>query len=256
MAILLAILGFLVGGLANQLGSDLPARRKLSRPYCPYCGQERPRWQWLALPVFLAGRATCTNLECKRRIRWRHPLVEIGLAVSFGYLWFALGPYDQPAQYVKLFFYLIYAAIFALILITDMERRLILHVVTFPAIAIAIIASFFLPDILPKAALTGGAVGFFTFLLLVIVGKIAFGSGAMGEGDITLATFVGLVTGFPLVIEALVLTTFIGAAISFVLLITRVRTLRDYIPYGPFLIIGAVITMLWGYPIADWYLRR
>ncbi len=256
MIILLALVGFLAGGLVNQLGSDLPARRKLSRPYCPHCGQDRPRWQWLALPAFLVGRARCTNDECKRRIRWRHPLVEIGLAASFGYLWVALGPYDEPALYTKLIFYRIYAAIFALILITDIERTLILPVVTLPAIAPAFIASFLLPDMLPKAALAGGAVGFLTFFLLVIIGKIAFGSGAMGEGDITLATFVGLVTGFPLIVEALVLTIFIGAAISFVLLITRVRTMRDYIPYGPFLIIGAVITMLWGYPIADWYLRR
>ena len=57
-----------------------------------------------------------------------------------------------------------------------------------------------------------------------------------------------------LIIEALVLTTLVGAGISFVLLITRVRTLRDYIPYGPFLIIGASITLLWGYSIADRFL--
>jgi len=255
MIILLALIGFLAGGLVNQLGSDLPARRKLSRPYCPHCGQDRPRWQWLALPAFLVGRARCTNAECKRRIRWRHPLVEIGLAASFGYLWVALGPYDAPAFYVKLVFYLIYAAIFALILVTDIERKLILNVVTFPAIGIAFVASFLLPDMLPKSALAGGAVGFITFFLLVVVGKIVFGSGAMGEGDITLATFIGLVTGFPLIIETIVLTTFVGAAISLILLVTRVRTMRDYIPYGPFLIIGAIITLMWGYPIADWFLN-
>ena len=50
------------------------------------------------------------------------------------------------------------------------------------------------------------------------------------------------------------LTTLVGAGISLILLITRVRTLRDHIPYGPFLIIGAVITLLWGYPIAAWFL--
>ena len=147
-----------------------------------------------------------------------------------------------------------YAAIFALILITDFERKLILNVVTFPAILLAIVASFLLPDILPQTALAGGVVGFLTFFLLVVIGKIVFGSGALGEGDITLATFIGLITGFPLVVEALVLTVLIGAGISLILLITRVRSLRDYIPYGPFLIIGAVITLLWGYPIAERFL--
>ena len=246
MTILFALLGFLVGGLVNQLGSDLPARRKLTRPHCPYCGQDRPRWQWLALPAYLIGRARCPN--CDAPVRLRHPLVEIGMAVAYGYLWIILGPS------IKLIFYLIYAAIFALILVTDMERKLILNVVTFPAIILAIVASFLLPDILPKTALAGGAVGFFTFLFLVVIGKIIFGSGALGEGDITLATFIGLITGFPLIIETLVLTTLIGAGISLILLITRVRTLRDHIPYGPFLIIGAVITLLWGYPIAERFL--
>jgi prepilin signal peptidase PulO-like enzyme (type II secretory pathway) len=71
-----------------------------------------------------------------------------------------------------------------------------------------------------------------------------------------LATLVGLITGYPLVIEALVLTTLIGAAFSFLLLITRVRRLRDHIPYGPFLIVGAVITLMQGYSIAEWFLYR
>ncbi len=248
MIILLALIGFLVSGLVNQLGSDLPARRKLTRPHCPYCGQDYAWWQWLALPAYLSGRARCLN--CSKRIRWRRPLVEIGLAIAYGYLWIVI---DSP---IKLFFYLIYAAIFALILVTDMERRLILNVVTFPAILIAVVGSFLLPDILPWNSLVGGAIGFVTFWLFVTVGKIAFGSGALGEGDITLATFIGLITGFPLIVEALVLTIFVGAGISLLLLITRVRSLRDHIPYGPFLIIGAIITLLKGYSIADWFLNR
>jgi leader peptidase (prepilin peptidase)/N-methyltransferase len=246
MTILFVLLGLLVGGLVNQLGSDLPARRKLTRPHCPYCGQDRPQWQWLAVPAYLAARARCPN--CDAPTGWRHPLVEVGLATAYGYLWITLGPST------KLIFYLAYAAIFALILITDLERKLILNVVTFPAISIAIVASFLLPDILPQTALAGGAVGFSVFFLLVVIGRIVFGSGALGEGDITLATFVGLITGFPLVIEALVLTILIGAGISFILLITRMRTLRDYIPYGPFLVIGAAITLMWGYPIAERFL--
>lgn len=247
MTILLVCLGLLVGGLVNQLGSDLPARRGLTRPHCPYCGRDRPWWQWLALPSYLIWRIKCPY--CDASISIRHPLVEIGLAVVYGYLWIVLGPS------VRLVFYLIYSAIFALILVTDIERKLILNVVTFPSIFLAIVASFLMPGVTWWNALLGGAIGFFTFLVLVVMGRLIFGSGALGEGDITLATFIGLTTGYPLVIEALVLTTLVGAGISFVLLITRVRTLRDHIPYGPFLIIGAAITLMWGYSIANRFLR-
>jgi len=246
MSALLALLGCLIGGLVNQLGSDLPARRRLTRPHCPHCGRDRVWWQWLALPAFLIGRARCPS--CDALIRLRRPLIEIGLAATYGYLWIVLGPS------IKLILYLIYSTIFALILITDIERRLILNVVMYPSILLAILTGFFTPGLTWWSALLGGVIGFTFFLVAALVGNGLFGSGALGGGDVKLAAFVGLITGFPLVVEALMLTIIAGAAVSLILLITRVRSLRDPIPYGPFLIIGAFVTMLWGYPIAEQFL--
>jgi leader peptidase (prepilin peptidase)/N-methyltransferase len=175
--------------------------------------------------------------------------VEVGLAVAYAYLWIVLGPS------ARLVLYMLYSAIFALVLITDLERRLILNVVMFPAMILAIVASFFTPGMTWWSALAGGATGFVFFFIAALVGNTLFGSGALGGGDVKLAAFIGLVTGFPLVIEALVLTILVGAAASLILLVTRVRSLRDPIPYGPFLVAGAVLTLLWGYPIAEWFLR-
>jgi leader peptidase (prepilin peptidase)/N-methyltransferase len=169
--------------------------------------------------------------------------------VAYGYLWIVLDPS------VTLCLYLLYSTIFALVLITDLERRLILNVVMYPAMLLAFVASFFTPGMTWWSALAGGVVGFAFFLGAALVGNAVFGSGALGGGDVKLAAFVGLITGFPLIVEALVLTMFIGAAASLILLVARVRGLRDYIPYGPFLVVGAVITLLWGYPIAGWFLR-
>jgi leader peptidase (prepilin peptidase)/N-methyltransferase len=246
IVVLFVLLGLLVGGLANQLGSDLPAQRSPTRPHCPYCGRDRSWWQWLSLSAYLVGRAHCPS--CGASISLRHPLVEIGLAVAYGYLWIVLGPS------VKLILYLLYGAIFALILITDIERRLILNVIMYPAILLAVVASFFTPGMNWWSALAGGVIGFVFFLGAALVGDTLFGSGALGGGDVKLAAFVGLITGFPLVIEALVLGILIAAVVSLILLVTRVRSLRDHIPSGPFIIAGAVITLLWGYPIAEWFL--
>ena len=172
------------------------------------------------------------------------------MAVTYAYLWIALGPS------IRLILYLLYTAILALILITDIERRLILNSVTYPAILLALVAGFFTPGMRWWSALAGGVIGFVFFLGAAWFGNVVFGSGAMGGGDVKLAAFVGLITGFPWVIEALLLTILIGAVISLILLITRVRSLHDYIPYGPFLIAGAMITLLWGQPIAEWFLFR
>jgi len=233
--------------LVNQIATDLMARRSLKPPRCPYCGENRPRRQWLATLAFLLMRRRCP--ACDVPIRWRYPLVEIGLAVTFAYLWIELGPS------VKLVLYLIYAVIFTLVLITDIERRLILNAVMYPAIALAIVAIPITPGLLWWNALAGGAIAFGFFWIAALVGQLMFGSGALGGGDVKLATFIGLITGFPLVIEALVLAICIGAVLSFLLLIFRIRGLRDHIPYGPFLVIGAAITLMWGYSIAHNFLN-
>lgn len=246
--ILSVALGLIVGSLLNQLGNDLPARRGLTRPHCPYCGRERPWWQWVATLAFVVQRRRCQS--CGAPFPWRFPLVEIGLAVTYGYLWITIWPTSK----FKFALYLVYIAIFALVLITDLERRLILNVVTYPAIILAILVSPFTPDMTPRYALLGGVVGFLFFWLVAWVGNSVFGHGALGAGDVKLAAFIGLIVGYPLIIEAIILTIIIGALVSFFLLITRIRRMRDPIPYGPFLVAGAVITLLWGYPIAEWFL--
>ena len=246
MLAVFVILGLLIGGLVNQLGSDLPTRRSVTRPHCPHCGRNREWWQWLSLPSYLIGRARCPS--CDAAIRLRQPLVEIGLAVAYVYLWLELGPS------VKLVLYLVYSAISALVLTTDIERRLILNVVMYPAILFALGASFFTPGMVWWSSLVGGAIGFAFFLVAALVGNTLFGSGALGGGDVKLAAFIGLVTGFPLIVEALLLTIFIGAIVSLILIATRVRSLRDHIPYGPFLIAGAIVALLGDYPLARWLL--
>ena len=248
MVFLLAALGLLVGVLVNQLGSDLPARRCLTRPYCRYCVQTRPKWQWLSLPSFLVGRARCP--ACAAPIRLRYPLVEIGLATTYAYLWARFGPS------LKLVFLLLYAAALALIVVTDIERRLILDVVTYPTMLLALLGSLLLPDITLESALWGGLVGYVFFLIAYWLGKALFGTGALGFGDVKLAALMGLATGFPLIVLAILLTLVVGAAITLLLVITRVRRLGDHIPYGPFLVAGMGITLLGSYELGDLVLGR
>ena len=246
MTLALFLAGVLIGGVVNQLGSDLPARRSPTKPHCAYCGQERPWWQWLGVSAYLARRVGCPS--CGAPVGLRRPLVEVGLGLAFGYLWVIIGPS------VALVVYMLYSIIFALVLITDIERRLILNVVTYPAMALALGASFVVPGITWQSALVGGAVGLLVFFLLAVVGNALYGSGAMGGGDVKLAAFVGMITGFPLVIVAIVITILIGAGVSLALVLSRLRSLNDYVPYGPFLVAGGIITLLWGYQIAAWFL--
>ena len=191
----------------------------------------------------IAGRCPA----CNAPERWRLLLVEVGTAITFALLWARYGGFSP-----QLLVTLVYFAIFILILVTDMEHRLILHVVTLPAITFALLASVF--TVTPVSALLGAAVGFVVFFSIYLIGGLIFGAGAMGFGDVTLSTFIGAATGFPIVIVALLSGISAGGIITLLLILTRIRRLRSKVPYGPFLLIGAAIALLWGDQILAWYL--
>jgi len=86
------------------------------------------------------------------------------------------------------------------------------------------------------------------------LGVAAFGPGAMGEGDITLATYTGLVVGFPLILISLLLMIVFGGVGAAGVVIARKGSLKTAIPYGPFIILGCVVTLLWGPQILHWFL--
>ncbi len=247
MILLFGLLGLVVGGLVNQLGTDLAEKRDPSAPRCAYCARERHWHQWVSLPGYLAGRAKCDS--CGAPVTLRYPLIETGLAATYAYLWIELGPS------VLLVLYLVYIAILALITVTDIERRRIPNVVIYPAIVLAAAAAFVTPGLDPWRALVGGAVGFAIYFAIALGGRALYGPGALGEGDVKLATFIGLITGFPLVFVAIVVAILAAGATSLILLVTGIRGRRDPIPYGPFLVAGAVVALLWGQPILDAVLR-
>jgi len=76
----------------------------------------------------------------------------------------------------------------------------------------------------------------------------------MGWGDVKLAALIGLATGFPLVLLALVMAAIMGGLVAVALLIAKKRGRKETIPFAPFLSLATLITLLWGSSILDWYL--
>ncbi len=98
-------------------------------------------------------------------------------------------------------------------------------------------------------AALGGAIGFAIFLLIALVSR-----GGMGWGDVKLAALIGLATGFPLVFLAIIMAAILGGIVAVALLIAKKRNRRQTIPFGPFLALAAMVTLLWGSNILNWYL--
>jgi leader peptidase (prepilin peptidase)/N-methyltransferase len=238
--ILYAIVGLLVGGLLNTLADTLPPKGRIRPPFCQHCLAPRPWLNWLATLACVLGRRDCA--QCGAPIPTRNIIVELSTVITFGYL---MAEYGLTGHSLLLSTYL---AIFILVIVIDIEHRLVLNRVIFPAILLALVAGPFTPGLNWKLMLVGGLVGFGIFYVIALIYP-----GGMGAGDVKLAAFIGLITGFPDVFLAVIVAILAGGLISLILVLTRTRSTRDYIPYGPFLVIGGVFTLLWGQPLVDSY---
>jgi leader peptidase (prepilin peptidase)/N-methyltransferase len=158
-------------------------------------------------------------------------------------------------------------------MVTDLEHRLIQHLVTLPAIALALIGAFANPAFdSPKRALLGGAIGLIgTFILYLAGGLFARAMGrlrgqsisevAFGFGDVMLNGFIGLIVGVPDVIFAVIIGILSGGITATLYLLVRGLIQRRYkwftaIPYGPFLILGGATMLYFGREFMAWYLSR
>ena len=249
-----ALLGLAVGSFLNLCIDRLPGGKSIVRPgsHCDSCNQSLKAVD--LVPVFsyvwLKGRCH----YCGARIPLRSPIVEFATAAIFAFLAWHYG------LSLELAFAVIYAGIFIVIFAIDLEQELILNIVVFPAMILAFAFSFFwggFEELWPKigpgfvlSALLGGAVGFVLMLLPYLLTR---GRG-MGYGDVKLAAFIGLMSGFPLVLVALLVGIIAGGLVAVFLLLSRmVKSRKAAIPYGPFLAVGAMVALIWGDKIFHWW---
>jgi prepilin signal peptidase PulO-like enzyme (type II secretory pathway) len=88
---------------------------------------------------------------------------------------------------------------------------------------------------------------FFLFLIFITKGR------GMGYGDVKLGFLIGLVNGFPFGIIAIFLGFMLGAVYSLSLIAIKKKTMKDTIAFGPFLIMGSLLTFLFGPALWVWY---
>ena len=133
-------------------------------------------------------------------------------------------------------------AILVLLLSTDLDQRLLPDVLTLPLIQIAAVLLILgLNPLVRGDEVLAVAVAIVIPLVLFLI-SIPFGAGALGLGDVKLLVSVGLIEGFTRTIYGLFVGMLLAGVILVALLATRRITLKTYVPFGPFLIIGAI----WG----------
>jgi len=259
---LISHLSFLILGLLAGVGLNLVADRlTFQRTVCGYCGRQRDYGGAWALVAYLRRRGRCRS--CAAPLPLRPVLVELTCAVGLPLLWqrpLGANGHSPPLETAFLAAYLF---ILLLLTITDLEQRRIPNAVIYPALGLALLGAFVRPLGDWRSALLGGAGAFVFFLVLyglglgfaALLGRkdddgASLSPRALGGGDVKLATFVGLVSGWPGVVVALGLGMLAAAVVAGALIVVRLLR-RQYhrgqtMPYGPFLAAGAATVLLLG----------
>ena len=245
-----ALLGVAVGSFLNVCIDRLPHGQSILNPpsQCESCHHRLAVADLIPLFSYLRLRGHCRYCQAPipRRIFW----VELAAGVILAFL------YQRYGLTSELGFLAFYASLFIIIFVVDLEHGLILNKVVYPSMVAALLIAAFQPQPwlgdwpfsgVANAAL-GGGIGLVLFLLLVFISR-----GGMGWGDVKLAALIGLATGYPLVLVALLIGAIVGGVVGAILLATRKRRLGEAIPYGPFLSLAAMVTLLWGSDILGWY---
>ena len=224
------------------------------RSFCPHC-KHTLSWQDL-FPIFsyLILKGKCRY--CKEKISIQYPIIEIVTGILFLLIFWNFAPLFNGAPgrmtgwiFANLFFLFYVASALIIIFVYDFKHYLIPDKVLFPAIAITFIYRIFfnfslIPNYLLAAVI---ASGFFLIIFLLSRGR------AMGFGDVKLAILMGLLLGVDKVLAALFLAFFFGAIIGLILMAYKKKSLKSEIPFGPFLITGTFIALLYGDQIVRWY---
>ena len=241
---LVATGALLAGGVINYFADQLPRKSRLTRPLCERCHTPLPPQRWFALTRSLFGGCSCAADRVPR-----HVIVELAAILVLSEL-----KVSFPAG-VQFWLLALLLACFSLIIIIDLEHRIILKYVA-AMTAVAALSYGLLGTQRGWGETLGGGVAGYGLMYLVFLGgrlfvraagrhqDTAITEFALGRGDISLGAIIGLAAGWLGVLPALFCGVCAGGLGA---LIIRLR--RDYrpftaMPYGLFLVSGAA-AFLW-----------
>ncbi|TGE34213.1 A24 family peptidase [Desulfosporosinus sp. Sb-LF] len=247
ISITFGLFGLLIGSFLNVVIYRVPRGESIVTPgsHCPDCGHALRAWELIPVISFLIQKGQCRN--CQTHISWRYPMVEL-LTGGLFFLTAMLG-LDTGINTTRLLLNLVFVAVLVALSLIDLDTFRLPDVLTLPLLGLGILGAFLIPG-----NPTGwesvfsalGAGGLFWIIALVY-------PQGMGLGDVKLVAAMGAFLGFPSIFLAVFAGSFAGAFLGIILLLAGRKAFRQQIPFGPYLALGAILTLLWGTQLLEWY---
>jgi leader peptidase (prepilin peptidase) / N-methyltransferase len=262
---ILLLVGAVVGSFLNVVIHRVPRRQSIVFPpsACPGCGQRIRPWDNVPLVSFLALRGRCR--ACGNRIALRYPAVELLTAAVTPALYLLLGPTVSFAVYLPFTWALIALAFI------DAEHQILPDRITYPGIALSALV----PLLGHQQRFPWGAqaspLGWGDWALgLALGGGIPYlvGEGyrlaqfrkppeerqdGMGMGDVKMLAMVGGFLGWKLMLLTLLIGSVLGSLWGLTGVALSRYGMKQALPFGTFLALGAFLALTAGKPLLEWY---
>lgn len=255
----LFILGLAIGSFISvivyrTINGESPWK---GRSHCDHCGKLVDWKHNIPLLSFILLRGKCVN--CKTKISWQYPIVELLTGLLFVW-WYWVGQsvfmlVKPPFVVLQPLFWLIIGVLMLMVIIYDLAYSLIPDFISLPLVALTFAYRLFLGlsgemrwlDMW-TSLIAGLVLAWFFYGLYLLTNRKGF-----GLGDVKMAPALGLLLGWQKMTIAVFLAFVIGATVGVLLMSIGKKRFGQTIPFGPFLVLGSAISLLWGPLLWNWY---
>jgi leader peptidase (prepilin peptidase)/N-methyltransferase len=141
------------------------------------------------------------------------------------------------------------------ITVIDLYHQIIPDVISIPGIGVGLLSALVLPHITFFNSLIGMILGGGSLFIVATLYRWLFKREGMGGGDVKLLAMIGAFLGWESVIVTIISSSLIGSIIGIIIIIFKGKNFKYAIPFGPFLSLGAVITLFYKNEILFWYFQ-
>jgi len=240
------LIGLIIGSFLNCLIWRLYKNETMGgRSYCPKCRQQIDWYDNIPVLSFIILKGKCRH--CRQKISWQYPLVEITTALLFLLTFLNDSTWPQFSLLLTRDWLMVITLV--IIFVYDLRWQMIPMTLIWPMCFVFFILNLFLGFSLSTLVLSGMVAAAFFWLQYIITKKRG-----LGEGDIWLGLMLGLsFPGLDQLLLMLVLSYGLGSLVGLALIAFKKKSGKTKIALGPFLAFGAIITLIWGERIINWY---
>ena len=243
---IVALLGLVVGSFLNVCIYRLPRHESLAVPpsHCRSCGRPIRWFENVPVLSYLWLRGRCSG--CGIGISRVYPLVELATAATFVAAYDVFGPGWLLASR------LVFACAMIVLLVVDLEHRILPNAITVPGALVGLLFSLVAPPGWQSALIGIAAGGGVLFLISEAYYRIR-GEEGLGMGDVKMLAMIGAFLGWKLMLVTLVIASLVGSIVGVGMIVMDRRNLKYALPFGTFLAVSALVSCVAGDSLVAWY---